>query len=185
MHDQPRRFLHDLVRAHGSGLCEDISRCRRLLEQQRGTFPAEVNSLLAAQEQGVARELRALPARPGGDWAEPLVRRVVRQGELGEETARWAVYSWAAALNKLQEVPYVPLESLRKPARRDPAARNDAAHVGGFFGALVGLGLGAAVAWVEHPNLFIPGWLQWTALGAAAGLVLGALAGWLLGGRRR
>jgi hypothetical protein len=178
MHDHPRRYLHDLVRAHGSGLCEDVTRCRQLLEQQCGSFPTEVSSLLAAQQQGVARELRSLPALPDGDWAGPLARRVAGRGELAEKHARWAVYSWAVALDKVQEAPYVPLESLRRAGRRDRAARSEAAFVGAFFGALAGVAVGAVVAWLRYPDLFLPGWVQWIGIGAGIGMALGTLAGW-------
>lgn len=93
------RILSDMLTQYGSDLCEDVRRCRGLLNDLCPERPGERSVLIAALEEGVPRDLRA---RSSGEPRELLVarlgERLVASRLYPASVARWAVESWADAL---------------------------------------------------------------------------------------
>jgi len=92
-----RDALRDLIRRFGHSLTEDPAHCEALLNGQCAAHKREINVLIGALRQGVAKEL--LSARP---TAPPLINQLTRRLEddrgLAPEPARWAVETWALVL---------------------------------------------------------------------------------------
>lgn len=99
MTDLLRQKLCDIVAAHGPSVADDPRRCAELLRQAAPEDGAGVEALVRASEARVPARLAVL-AEPLAPVTSGLVRRLVEEQGLSEETARWAVESWAVALGK-------------------------------------------------------------------------------------
>src|SRR5881397_3943344 len=104
MNDLARQRLREIVARHGRSLCRDPRRCHALLADHCPDQRRELLVLVGALEERVADEL--LGWQDGLPWEslrDRLVRRLVENRALSEEAARWAVESWALALQKISE----------------------------------------------------------------------------------
>jgi hypothetical protein len=95
----PRQQLHYIISHYGRSICDDPKRCEALLKDLCPQHKREVNLLMGALREGIAKELlkpnQLLPI-------ETVINRLSQKlhDELGFEVglAQWAVESWAFAL---------------------------------------------------------------------------------------
>jgi hypothetical protein len=99
MTDHPRQQLHYIISHYGRSVCDEPKRCEALLKDLCPQHEREVNLLMGALREGIAKELlkpnQLLPM-------ETVISRLSQKlhDELGFEVglAQWAVESWALAL---------------------------------------------------------------------------------------
>lgn len=92
--------LRGIVLSHGVEVCEDVRRVENLLRDLSGEHRREISLIVGAAREGIPAELLAtrngtFPGVPG----ERLVRTLEDNLGLATDAARWAVRSWAAALD--------------------------------------------------------------------------------------
>ncbi len=100
MNNLPREMLRRIVNKHGSEIGGNPKRCENLLNDLCGFYRREINVLVNAVEERVPIDLLA---GAGSMPLELLLRRLEKRFEeqtaMTDEAARWAVESWALALN--------------------------------------------------------------------------------------
>ncbi|MCB1656686.1 MAG: DUF1566 domain-containing protein [Pseudomonadales bacterium] len=109
MTDHPRQRLHYIITQYGLSVCDDAKRCEALLKDFCPQHKREVNLLMEALREGIAKELlkpnQLLPM-------ETVISRLSQKlhDELGFEIglAQWAVESWAFALGIKFKVAIAP-----------------------------------------------------------------------------
>ncbi len=100
MNDLPRQKLGEIVRKHGVSVVDNPRRCEGLLRDYCGKFRREVSVLTMALEERVALDLLAgAKTTPRQVLLSRLAQRLCDNLALSEQAARWAVNSWAFALN--------------------------------------------------------------------------------------
>ena len=109
MNDLPRQKLRELIIEYGRSLCDDPRRCEALLKDYCGQYKREIFVLVSALKNRVAEELINSPAGvPPALLLGRLIQRLEDELGLAENAARWAVESWALALDIFdQPVPVV------------------------------------------------------------------------------
>ncbi len=119
MHDLPRQKLRDLIIEYGRSLCDDPRRCEALLKDYCGQYKREIFVLVSALKNRVAEDLINTPAGvPSALLLGRLIQRLEDELGLAENAARWAVESWALALDLSVanvEQPRPAPESPRRP----------------------------------------------------------------------
>ena len=103
-----RRTLCDLIDKYGADLCDAPRRCEGLLRDFCGRYRGEIKVLVDALEEGITTDLRSSHSVPQEVVQGRLVKRLQENLLLTEEVAKWAVESWAIALNKLEVSPSPP-----------------------------------------------------------------------------
>ncbi|AUB80512.1 formylglycine-generating enzyme family protein [Candidatus Thiodictyon syntrophicum] len=93
-----RDDLRDLIRRYGCSLTEDPARCEALLNDQCAAHKREINVLIGALRQGVAKDLLSARQAPPSLQIDRLTRRLEDDLGLAPEPARWAVETWALVL---------------------------------------------------------------------------------------
>ena len=93
-----RDDLRDLIRRYGGSLTEDPARCEALLNAQCAGHKREINVLIGALRQGVAKDLLSAGQAPPSLQIDRLTRRLEDDLGLAPEPARWAVETWALVL---------------------------------------------------------------------------------------
>ena len=114
MTDMPRQQLHYIITHYGRSVCDEPKRCEALLKDLCPQHKREVNLLVGALREGVAKELlkpnQLLPM-------ETVISRLSQKlyDELGFDIglAQWAVESWALALG-VKFVPCSNINSIHK-----------------------------------------------------------------------
>lgn len=100
MNDLPRQKLGEIVAKHGTSVVDNPRRCEGLLRDYCGKFRREVSVLTMALEERVALDLLAgAKTTPRQVLLGRLSQRLCDNLALSEQAARWAVNSWAFALN--------------------------------------------------------------------------------------
>lgn len=100
MNNVPRQTLRRLIAKYGNDLCGDARRCKALLKDLCGEYLREINVLTNAIEERIALDLLAAGnSMPRQLLLTKLTRRLEENLGLTTEAARWAVDSWALALN--------------------------------------------------------------------------------------
>jgi len=100
VNDAVRTQLRQIVITYGLEICEDPRRVEALLRDLAAGYRREIAVLVGAVREGVPAELlaaknRVLPAVLG----ERLARMLQDNLGLADEVARWAVSTWASALD--------------------------------------------------------------------------------------
>jgi len=114
-----RQTLRQIVATHGPDVRQDPRRCEALLRDLCPAEKREINLLLTALRERVPDDLLAAPpGQPAAVLVARLGKRLVDTLGLADESARWAVGSWALALGVASEAdlpapapappPYVP-----------------------------------------------------------------------------
>jgi hypothetical protein len=100
MKDLPRTILKDLVRRYGESIAQDPFRCEALLRDTCGACGREIFVLVSAVRQHVPLDLK-LPRHnlPLSLMKGFMIKRLQDELGLSDEAARWAVETWAEALN--------------------------------------------------------------------------------------
>ena len=119
MHDLPRQKLRDLIIEYGRPLCDDPRRCEALLKDYCGQYKREIFVLVSALKNRVAEDLIKTSAGvPLALVIGRLIQRLEDELGLAEDAARWAVETWALALDLSVanvEQPRPAPESPRRP----------------------------------------------------------------------
>ena len=111
MHDEPRQKLRELIIEYGRSLCDDPRRCEALLKDYCGQYKREIFVLVSALKNRVAADLINVSAGvPLALVMGRLIQRLEDELGLAEDAARWAVESWALALEPSAS-PSSPLQS--------------------------------------------------------------------------
>lgn len=104
MNNLPRQVLRQILAKHGRGICSDARRCENLLNDWCGAHRRETNVLVTAIEEHVPLDLLAANRSvPLELLLNRLEKRLEEQTALTAEAARWAVESWALALDLTTE----------------------------------------------------------------------------------
>lgn len=104
MNELPRQILRQILAKHGKEICSDARRCENLLRDLCGSYRREINVLINALEDRVPLDLLAANrSMPLEVLLARLEKRLEEQTALTPEAARWAVESWALALNLVTE----------------------------------------------------------------------------------
>ena len=99
MPDIPRQQLAYILKQFGRSICDDPKRCEALLKDLCPHHKREVNLLLAALREGVAKELlNASPLVPIESTIKRLTLKIHDNLGIAEHLAQWAVESWALVL---------------------------------------------------------------------------------------
>lgn len=99
MNNAPRQKLRDLVLENGTSLYENPRYCEALLRDYCGIYKREIYVLIAALKEQVAITLiHSSPNIPYDIVSSKFVERLCDNLALSEDAARWAVESWAIAL---------------------------------------------------------------------------------------
>jgi len=100
MNDLPRQKLVEIIAKHGVSVVENARRCEGLLRDYCGGFRREVSVLTMAIEERVPLDLLAAAKNtPRQVLLGRLSQRLCDNLALSETAARWAVNSWAFALD--------------------------------------------------------------------------------------
>jgi hypothetical protein len=104
MNDLPREKLYEIIAKHGTSLCDEPQRLEGLLRDLCPANRREVNVLISALKAHVATDLITSSAVvPVELTIARLARRLQDDQGLTEETAHWAVETWALALRKISD----------------------------------------------------------------------------------
>ncbi|MDQ3320975.1 MAG: pectinesterase family protein [Acidobacteriota bacterium] len=101
MNDLPRQKLVEIVAKHGKEVVENPRRCEGLLRDYAGEFRREISVLTMAIEERVPLDLLAAKSTPRQVLLGRLTRRLCDNLALSEQAAKWAVNSWALALETI------------------------------------------------------------------------------------
>lgn len=104
MNELPRQILRQILAKHGKEICSDARRCENLLRDLCGSYRREINVLINALEQHIPLDLLAANrSMPLEVLFARLEKRLEEQTALTPEAARWAVETWALALDLVTE----------------------------------------------------------------------------------
>jgi hypothetical protein len=114
MNDVPRQTLRKLIAKYGRDLCSDSRRCGNLLRDECGAYRREINILTGALKERIPLDLLAAQsAIPRELLLMRLAKRLEDQLALTEEAARWAVDSWALALQIVTDAQFEEIKAKR------------------------------------------------------------------------
>jgi hypothetical protein len=116
MNNLPRQKLCELIIQYGRSLCDNPQRCEAFLRDYCGQYKREIFLLVSALKQGVAKDLLNSSNVPIELLLGRLIKQIQKDLGLTEESARYAVESWAQALGKLTVKEPNPNPSPPKPS---------------------------------------------------------------------
>ncbi len=112
MNDLPRQKLIEIFAKKGRSVIENPRRLEGLLRDYCGAFRREISVLVRAVEEHAVLDLLAAPSSvPRKVLLSRLARRLCDNLGLSEESARWAIESWALALGVISASEITPDES--------------------------------------------------------------------------
>lgn len=104
MNNLPRQMLRQILAKYGKDICSDARRCEGLLNDLCGSYRREINVLVNALEERIPLDLlAAINSMSHELLLTRLEKRLEEQTGLTREAARWAVESWALALNVVND----------------------------------------------------------------------------------
>jgi hypothetical protein len=104
MNNVPRQVLSRIVAKYGKDICGDARRCEGLLNDLCGSYRREINVLVNAIEERIPLDLLAANrSMPKDLLLMRLEKRLEEHTAMTAEAARWAVESWALALDLATE----------------------------------------------------------------------------------
>ncbi len=99
-----RHQLHALLTEHGHALCDEPKRCDAYLRERCPHARREVNLLMGALLEHVPTELLTISATvPHEIRLAELAQHLQARLGISDDLARWAVESWAVALELIEE----------------------------------------------------------------------------------
>lgn len=115
-------MLRRILAKYGKEICSDARRCENLLNDFCGSYKREINVLVNAIEERVPLDLLAANRlTPLELLLTRIEKRLEEQTALTAEAARWAVESWALALNLATDA---EIEAREKRAKSRPPISN-------------------------------------------------------------
>ena len=143
MNDLPRQKLKEIIIQHGLTLCDDPKRCEAFLRDYCGECRREIFILISALKQDVAKDLLNSSNIPLEFLISKLISKMQNELGLTEEAGRYAVESWAQALDKMPQAqiqqtgiqqtnnldkpiqPMIPQQTIVKPIVKSPLLTNN------------------------------------------------------------
>lgn len=123
MNNFPRQTLRRILTKYGREICSDAGRCEALLNDLCGEYRREINVLVNALEERVPLDLlAAAKTNPPELLFTKLEKRLEEQIAMTPEAARWAVHSWALALDVVTEAELEERERKQSAAASGQAA---------------------------------------------------------------
>ena len=99
-----RQHLQEMIRRHGTSLCDDTKRCKAMLNDLCPTARREIRLLISALEEEVGSTLLRPPnGMPVEMLLQQLIKKLHEELSLQQEAAHWAVETWALALSVIQQ----------------------------------------------------------------------------------
>jgi hypothetical protein len=127
MNNLPRQRLHELIHQYGHSLCDEPTRAKGLLSDFCGYYRKEISVLMIALQEGIPDKL-LLSSQNSIPQAVALTRlsKMLHENRgLDEEAARWAVESWALALDLVSQSELDNLSSTPTLGRDSSQAKKD------------------------------------------------------------
>ena len=122
MNELPRQKLCEIITKYGQGVYDNPQRCEGLLRDFCGQYRKEIAVLVGALKDGVPDQLQASKnSVPHVILLAKLSKRLQDNLGLAEETASWAVESWALALG------VISVDSPSKP-QKGPSYSQEESH---------------------------------------------------------
>jgi tricorn protease-like protein len=116
------RTLGEILIKHGQSSLTDARLCENLLKDYCGEYKDEISLLVSAVKERVAIDLLvSQDGLPRNLLRDLLVKRLRKNGSLGDAEARWAVDSWSLALRALIRADTLDDAELISSASEDPA----------------------------------------------------------------
>jgi hypothetical protein len=104
MDNLPRQKLSELIVQYGRSLCDDPKRCEAFLRDYCGQYRKEISVLVGVIKERVPADLLASHnSTPPDVLLARLTKRLEDNLGLAQESAKWAVESWAWALGVINE----------------------------------------------------------------------------------
>ncbi len=120
MNNLPRQTLRRIISKYGTEISRDARRCESLLNDLCGSYRREINVLITAIDERIPFDLlNGAGSMPLELLLNRLEKRLEEQTAMTAEAARWAVESWATALDLVTED-----EIHTRIKRRESAAPN-------------------------------------------------------------
>jgi hypothetical protein len=165
--------LKELIDRFGVGVCDDPQRFQGLLRDLCGQHKQRTFVLICACREGVPRELlRQAAQAPPAVLAARLCRQLRENCGLAEDSARWAVETWASAL-ALPDIRMSSGTAIIAPDDRTPAGLAETRAVGG---AIPDTEADVAVRIARR-------WILWlVVVHVVVGTALAMLAAWIRNG---
>jgi hypothetical protein len=135
MNEEPCKKLYEMLKQYGPDLCDDPKRCEALLQDLCGQYRGEISVLINAQRQGIVTELRSsLPNVPLEVLQGRLIKQLKNDLRMNEDAAKWAVESWAIALDKpivkdINSTQNFSIPPPIKPGTTAPDNNNNKTHI--------------------------------------------------------
>jgi hypothetical protein len=102
MNDLAREKLAKLIFIHGDAIFLDAQRCESLLREACPDCRREIGVLVEAHKAGVVARLReSAGTAPTPSIVEELARLIQNQMPVTDESARWAVQTWAGCMGSI------------------------------------------------------------------------------------
>jgi hypothetical protein len=122
MNNLPQQMLRRILAKYGNEVCSDARRCENLLNDSCGSYRREINVLVNAIDERVPLDLLAgSRSMPTELLLTRLEKRLEQQTAMTAEAARWAVESWALALNVTTDA---EIEAREKQTKSSPPLSN-------------------------------------------------------------
>ena len=104
MNNIPREQLKYIITQYGRSLSEDPQRCEAFLRDLCGQYRREINVIVSALKEGVPTDLlNSQNSVPSDLLLSRLTKRLEDRLGLTQESATWAVESWALAFGIVSE----------------------------------------------------------------------------------
>lgn len=104
MNNVPCEKLKYIITQYGRSISEDPKRCEALLRDLCGQYRKEINVLVSAAKEGIPADLSNSQNTVSSDLLlSRLTKRLEDRLGLTQESAKWAVESWAIALGIVAE----------------------------------------------------------------------------------
>lgn len=122
MNNLPRQTLRQILNKYGTEIISDARRCENLLNDLCGSHRREINVLINAIEERIPFDLlNGIGSMPLELLLARLEKRLEEHTAMTAEAARWAVESWATALDLATAA---EIEAREKRAKSSPPRSN-------------------------------------------------------------
>ncbi len=103
MNEIPRQKLIELIQEYGRSLANEPKRCKAFLLDYCGEYTTEINVLINSLNEGIVQELKTSNSAPKPITLARLIGKLETNLAMAKEPARWAVETWALALQFVTE----------------------------------------------------------------------------------
>ena len=122
MTPKPRDVLIEIVAKYGDSLLASPARCDGFLKDYCGEYRREIFVLVSCLRAGVVEQLRQQSGTGVKPACDRLTLKLEENPAIAGDIARWAVESWAIALDLLDPLTATSEIDLSSPAPAPPQA---------------------------------------------------------------